>query len=126
MNIKTYTAKDMRSALRQVREEQGADAVILSTRHLPEGVEVAVAIESQVGDAVLPEMAPARAPVVATAPIASPGRRRSSRTSPACWRRYPRNLARKRHRWRMRASATNCAACATCWNGSSRSWPGMT
>ena len=42
MNIKTYTAKDMRSALRRVREEQGPDAVILSTRHLPEGVEVSV------------------------------------------------------------------------------------
>ena len=46
MNIKTYTAKDMRSALRRVREEQGPDAVILSTRHLPEGVEVTVAIEA--------------------------------------------------------------------------------
>lgn len=46
MNIKTYTAKDMRSALRSVREEQGPDAVILSTRHLPEGVEVTVAIEA--------------------------------------------------------------------------------
>ena len=61
MNIKTYTAKDMRSALRQVREEQGADAVILSTRHLPEGVEVAVAIESQKDEVALPEVVPARA-----------------------------------------------------------------
>ena len=46
MKIKTYTAKDMRQALRQVREEQGLDAVILSTRHLPGGVEVAVAIDA--------------------------------------------------------------------------------
>src|SRR4051812_37597270 len=47
MNIKTYNAKDMRSALRKVREEQGPDAVILSTRHLPEGVEVTVALDAQ-------------------------------------------------------------------------------
>ncbi|HXC57980.1 MAG TPA: flagellar biosynthesis protein FlhF [Steroidobacteraceae bacterium] len=52
MNIKTYNAKDMRSALRKVREEQGPDAVILSTRHLPEGVEVTVALDSQAPTAI--------------------------------------------------------------------------
>ena len=72
MNIKTYTAKDMRSALRQVREEQGADAVILSTRHLPEGVEVSVAIESQKDEVVLPEVVPARATGMAAAPSVAP------------------------------------------------------
>ena len=45
MKIKTYTARDMRSALRMVRDEQGPDAVILSTRHLPEGVVVTVAVD---------------------------------------------------------------------------------
>ena len=45
MKIKTYTAPDMRQALRLVREEQGPDAIMLSTRQLPEGVEVSVAIE---------------------------------------------------------------------------------
>ncbi len=57
MKIKTYTARDMRSALRQVREEQGADAVILSTRHQPGGVEVSVALEPE--EAVALEMQPA-------------------------------------------------------------------
>jgi flagellar biosynthesis protein FlhF len=47
MNIKTYTARDMRSALRLVREDQGPEAVILSTRHTTEGVEVCVALETQ-------------------------------------------------------------------------------
>jgi flagellar biosynthesis protein FlhF len=68
MNIKTYTAKDMRSALRRVREEQGPDAVILSTRHLPEGVEVSVAIEAELGEAVSNDFpsAPAQVPQTPT------------------------------------------------------------
>jgi flagellar biosynthesis protein FlhF len=76
MNIKTYTAKDMRSALRRVREEQGPDAVILSTRHLPDGVEVSVAIEAELGEAVsndypsAPALVP-QAPTVAPAAAAA-------------------------------------------------------
>ncbi|MEP7311463.1 MAG: flagellar biosynthesis protein FlhF [Pseudomonadota bacterium] len=46
MKIRTYFAKDMRAALRQVREDQGPDAVILSTRAVPGGVEVAAAIDA--------------------------------------------------------------------------------
>jgi flagellar biosynthesis protein FlhF len=34
MKIKRFVAKDMRQAMREVREEQGPDAVILSTRRL--------------------------------------------------------------------------------------------
>jgi flagellar biosynthesis protein FlhF len=60
MKIKTYTTRDMRSALRIVREEHGPDAVILSTRHLEEGVEVSVAIE--------PELALVPVPHAANAP----------------------------------------------------------
>ena len=45
MKIRTYIAKDMRQALRQVREEQGPDAVILSTRAIAGGVEVSAAID---------------------------------------------------------------------------------
>lgn len=47
MKIKTYTARDMKGALRQVREDQGPDAVILSTRHLSGSVEVVVALEPE-------------------------------------------------------------------------------
>lgn len=65
MKIKTYATRDMRSALRLVREEQGPDAVILSTRHLPDGVEVTVAVDP---DADLIAVAPPAAPLVAAAP----------------------------------------------------------
>jgi flagellar biosynthesis protein FlhF len=55
MKIKTYSARDMRTALRLVREEQGPDAVILSTRNGPQGVEVEVAID--VAEAAAPGFA---------------------------------------------------------------------
>ncbi|MEM6639192.1 MAG: flagellar biosynthesis protein FlhF [Pseudomonadota bacterium] len=45
MKIKRFVAKTMRQALRQVREEQGPEAVILSNRSLPEGVEVVAAVD---------------------------------------------------------------------------------
>jgi flagellar biosynthesis protein FlhF len=45
MNIKRYFAKDMRQALRQIREEQGPEAVILSTRRTPDGLEVIGALD---------------------------------------------------------------------------------
>jgi len=63
MKIRTYTAKDMRSALRQVREEQGLNAVILSTRSVPGGVEVSAAIDA---DSIVFEQA--AAPPVTPAP----------------------------------------------------------
>lgn len=45
MKMKRYVSADMRSALRAVREEQGPDAVILSTRSCREGVEVCAAVD---------------------------------------------------------------------------------
>ena len=46
MRIKRFTAPDMRTALRLVRDEQGPDAVILSSRQLTEGgVEVVAATD---------------------------------------------------------------------------------
>lgn len=60
MNIKTYHAKDMRTALRKVRDEQGPDAVILSTSPMGDGVEVTVALDA--------DLAPSPAAVAPTAP----------------------------------------------------------
>lgn len=59
MKIKRYLAADMRSALRAVREEQGSDAVILSSRATPQGVEVcaAVDVELAAGQGTLAETA---------------------------------------------------------------------
>jgi flagellar biosynthesis protein FlhF len=45
MKIRRYIAKDMREALAKVREAQGPDAVILSSRRSEEGVEVVAAID---------------------------------------------------------------------------------
>jgi flagellar biosynthesis protein FlhF len=59
MKMKRYVAADMRSALRAIREEQGPDAVILSSRPVSGGVEVcaAVDIELAVGQGSLAETA---------------------------------------------------------------------
>ena len=59
MKIKRYVAADMRAALRAIREEQGADAVILSTRRTSEGVEVCSAIDLELaaGQGTLAETA---------------------------------------------------------------------
>ena len=45
MKIKRFVAQDMRTVLRMVREEQGADAVILSNRPVPGGIEVVAATD---------------------------------------------------------------------------------
>jgi flagellar biosynthesis protein FlhF len=45
VKIKRYMAPSMRAALDQVRAEQGADAVILSSRRVKEGIEVIAAVD---------------------------------------------------------------------------------
>jgi flagellar biosynthesis protein FlhF len=51
MKIKRYEAAEMRLALRQVRDELGPDAVILSSRRLGDRVEVTVAMDYDVESA---------------------------------------------------------------------------
>ncbi len=60
MKIKKYVSSDMRQALRAIREEQGPDAVILSNRTLPDGVEITVAIDYEAEDWVAPVERPAK------------------------------------------------------------------
>jgi flagellar biosynthesis protein FlhF len=71
MKIKRYTAPSMREALARVRAEQGADAVILSSRRGEDGIEVIAAVDydealfadaNRQRSAVSPTMAPAPAP----------------------------------------------------------------
>ncbi len=45
MKMKRYFAADARQALRELREEQGPDAVILSNRKVPGGVEIIAALD---------------------------------------------------------------------------------
>ncbi len=63
MKIQRYIAKDMRSALAQVREALGADAVILSSGRVGEDVEVVAAVDFE---AV--QQAAAHAPLATAAP----------------------------------------------------------
>ncbi|HEX4024321.1 MAG TPA: flagellar biosynthesis protein FlhF [Steroidobacteraceae bacterium] len=86
--MKRYLSADMRSALKAIREEQGPDAVILSTRRTPEGVEVCAAIDvelasgqgalaetaalKQLERAVLEELEHGAVETIAAPPSASP------------------------------------------------------
>lgn len=47
MKLKRYLASNMRQAMALVRDELGIDAVIMSTRNTPEGVEVVAAIDPE-------------------------------------------------------------------------------
>ena len=69
MRIKRYLAKDMRQALRLVREEQGPDAVILSSQRTEDGVEVTAAVDYEA--AALPQAASVREAGAPQAPAAA-------------------------------------------------------
>ncbi|GLQ86760.1 flagellar biosynthesis protein FlhF [Dyella flagellata] len=71
MKIKRFLAPDMRQAMRDVRAEQGADAVILSTRRLEEGIEIIAAVDYD--EALMREAARVNAPP-APAPAPMPTR----------------------------------------------------
>ncbi|KLV05860.1 flagellar biosynthesis regulator FlhF [Photobacterium aquae] len=47
MKIKRFFAKDMRAALSQVKEELGADAVIMSNKKVNGGVEIVAAVDAE-------------------------------------------------------------------------------
>ena len=70
MKIKHYRASDMRQALRQVREAQGPDAVILSSRRIQNGVEVVAAVDYDV-DAADASVAPEAARTESRIPTAA-------------------------------------------------------
>jgi flagellar biosynthesis protein FlhF len=62
MKMKRYAAPDMRQALKMVREEQGADAVILASRRVDGRVEITVAVDDDDAEGI------AVAPLVASPP----------------------------------------------------------
>ncbi len=49
MNVRRYQARDMRDAMRQVREQQGADAIILSSRRVGGLLEVVATVDPASG-----------------------------------------------------------------------------
>jgi len=77
MKIKQFLGADMRDALRQIRAELGADAVILSTRSVGQGVEVSAAIDA---DPTAPAMAPTNAAAAAIATTAAAAQAAASAT----------------------------------------------
>src|SRR5213082_3400996 len=92
MKIIRHTARDMRQALRAVREQLGEDAVILSSRRTGEGVEVTAAVDFDAATlegtgfagAPLPPLAPAR--IIDATPVAFEP---PAATAPAVARRTP-------------------------------------
>lgn len=60
MKIKRFVAKDMRTALTEVKEFLGPDAIILSNKKVAEGVEIVAAIDQEPAPAAKP--APAAQP----------------------------------------------------------------
>ena len=52
MKVKRYIASTSREALRQVKEELGVDAVILSNRKTRNGVEIMALADSEMSDLV--------------------------------------------------------------------------
>ncbi|MBK1721302.1 flagellar biosynthesis protein FlhF [Thiocystis violacea] len=70
MNVRRYQARDMREAMRQVREHQGPDAVILSSRRVDGLLEVVAATQTDALETAAQTSAPAAAP--ASAPKLKP------------------------------------------------------
>ncbi|TAL89659.1 MAG: flagellar biosynthesis protein FlhF [Rhodanobacter sp.] len=66
MKIKRFVAADMRQAMREVRDEQGPDAVILSTRRIADGIEIIAALDYD--EALMREASRQGAPSAAAPP----------------------------------------------------------
>ena len=60
MKIKRFVAKDMRTALTEVKEFLGPDAIILSNKKVAGGVEIVAAIDHEPAPAAKPEPAPVK------------------------------------------------------------------
>ncbi len=50
MNLKRFFAKDMRTAMAQIKEELGSDAIIMSSKKVDGGIEIVAAIDYKVED----------------------------------------------------------------------------
>jgi len=82
MKIKRFIAPDMRTALQHVRQEHGPDAVILSNRVTPEGVEI-VAASQYDEDQVRENATPAPSIIASTELPAPPAANSAEAIAPA-------------------------------------------
>jgi len=108
MKIKRFLAPDMRTALQHVRQEHGPDAVILSNRVTPEGVEIVAASqydENLVRDAAAPA-SPAPAPAAPeSAPVAGAASVNADDTIAAAAPSLPRSVSAREDAMRMPESS---------------------
>src|SRR5579862_2805656 len=91
MRIIRHTAPDTRQALRGIREQLGDDAVILSSKRTPEGVEVTAAVDfdaTRLENAAVP-LAPPAAAKRPAAPSPAPPARAAQTSAPAPAARIP-------------------------------------
>jgi flagellar biosynthesis protein FlhF len=86
LNVKRFTARNSREALRLVREALGDDAIVLSTKPAATGVEVMAMAPDSLGR--LEAMATEQEPAVArdAAPRAASWRRRAPSRTPTASR----------------------------------------
>jgi flagellar biosynthesis protein FlhF len=85
MKIRRFAAPDIRDAMRQVREALGPDAVILETQRIPEGIELAAAVDydpAAVTVASAAAQAPPTPPAAALAARAGEGREAPAPAAP--------------------------------------------
>ncbi|NOZ11300.1 MAG: flagellar biosynthesis protein FlhF [Gammaproteobacteria bacterium] len=80
MKIKRFFAADIRDAMRQVRAEQGPDAVILSNRTVQGGVEIVAAVEFD--ENLLNDLTASAPSAVMSAPISAQDRVRDQKKTP--------------------------------------------
>ena len=66
MKIRRFYGKDMREALKQVKDELGGDAVIMSNKKHADGIEIVAAYDKEPDAELLPNKAQ---PKVQTSPI---------------------------------------------------------
>jgi flagellar biosynthesis GTPase FlhF len=84
MHIKRFVARDMKHAIRLVRDEQGPDAVILSNQRVPGGIEIIAAVDYDprlINDALIANVA-TTAPAGSRQRGATNGPRRRGERSP--------------------------------------------
>jgi flagellar biosynthesis protein FlhF len=55
MSVKRYVAEDMRQALKQIREELGPDAIILSNKRVDGGVEILTTLDAELVQQPMPQ-----------------------------------------------------------------------
>ena len=83
MKIVRHTAPDMRQAMRLVREQLGEDAVILSSRRTPQGVEITAAVDFDASSLEARAAAAAASAPAPTPPPAAVARAAAPVTLPA-------------------------------------------